>query len=363
MELAGEHAVIMKFNSGKSGVTLVEMMVALGIFGLLIAMTSSSISSMIRQFRVENTKVLMRDLAENVRFNLSDPENIWASASQDFSTGNAGLKTCVTENASPLCVITNEKMQKKFNLKRRLPDGSVEDFSGTYDIKGRPCGGVSNQKCVFQVDTFFWATCPLASGTNEPQSQCSISDAINFRYRVSALPSVATVSGKYYAGLSGYSFPPRKKFDSDKLSFSSRMSTADIVQRANQNKCGTGKVQLGYDTRGLPICRCIGHESVAVSPSAVCPSTKCGKNQFAIGFKSDGTLNCEDISQCTTDSQTCKCLTITLDSSISGKCPNGYWMRSIDFGQCYARSNKDKGSGEIVECDRNTAQCCNVGIF
>jgi Tfp pilus assembly protein PilE len=363
VERVGEHAAIMKFNKGKSGVTLVETMIGLGILGLIVVIASSSIATMMRQFKVENAKSLMRDMAERVRLDLANPENMWASASQDFSPGNSNLKICVTNNASPLCVMSDEQgKQMEFNLKRRLPDGTVEDVSGSYDIKGRPCQGANNTKCVFHVKTYFWATCPLTAGTSVPQSQCDISDAINTRYIVYATPNVGSSAGNYYAGLTNYSFPPKNKFDSDKLSFATRMSTASIVQRASQEKCGAGKVQLGYDPKGLPICRCIGHENVNVSPNAICPGKSCGANQFAIGFNSDGSLNCEDISQCNADSKTCDCQTVTFNTASSGKCPNGYWMRSIDFGQCYATSSKEKGV-ETVECERNTAVCCSLGIF
>jgi len=81
-----------------------------------------------------------------------------------------------------------------------------------------------------------------------------------------------------------------------------------------------------------------------------------------IGFKDDGTIDCLDERVCSNPTMPAKCPCKIIDLTGTGDCGPGFWMVSIDYGECEATTvgKGGKGATEKVSCSRHVGRCCKL---
>jgi type II secretory pathway pseudopilin PulG len=378
-----------KSKSNSLGATLLETTIAIGILGIITLTAVVFFTSNMRQLRVEDAKSVVSDLAARLRSEASNPDNLRTSADLGEARGNKLLRDCLGAISGQACVnaATDPNLQHGFALIKLERRGSnvahpvpiagpgaigAGGFSSPayYSLRGELCNNLGVGDCVVKAEAFFWATCPL-SAANAPQSSCPVALTIHVRIRVSVDDSVSD----FYSALRGTSFPNLREFEANRTAFALSVPASDIIQKAEQNACGTGKIQVGFNTQGLPMCQCIGeYQDRTVGPSDVCNPISCPPNTYLSGFDPSKTppLKCIDISMCSSDRSSCsgfntkdcpcKCIELNPDGgSNAGQCPAGMWMTEINFGKCYATQVK-KGGNSIVRCEKDIGICCRLPI-
>lgn len=354
-------------------------MIAMSISAVVIGASVSFFTDNLRQLRVEDTKGVISDLAARLRDDAGNPDHLRTSADLGTAPGNVLLRNCLSTGCVPAA--TNPNGQRGIELIRleRTATNAIipvtvagpSEKPTYYTLRGEICDNLGVSDCLLMATASFWASCPLST-SNAPQASCPVALTIHVRVRV----FVDDGSLKdFYKSLRGASSPNRVEFNKNPLDFATSVAASDIIQKAQHNGCGPDKVQVGFDTSGVPLCQCIADfKGRTVRPSEQCSPPQCPKNSYLIGFdlsKDPAEANCLKIEECSSNrsscagfnSETCpcKCLELSPNDPNSGKCPAGMWMTEMNFGACYATAQK-KGNDNIVRCEKNIAICCRLPI-
>jgi hypothetical protein len=86
------------------------------------------------------------------------------------------------------------------------------------------------------------------------------------------------------------------------------------------------------------------------------------------GYDAAGNVICINQNVCSSMPPPPECPCFAVDLTVTGDCDNpsvagdeGYWLVSIDYGECWAETNKSgKGGAEKVRCDRHVGRCCKL---
>jgi type II secretory pathway pseudopilin PulG len=362
------------------GATLLEVIVALGLLGIIIAAISTFMSDQfITSSRHSESRTQQR-VADRIRQIISDPDNIRASI--DYGI-NPSLRDCVYTTGA--CTATVQgAYANPFDLYQATTD-SMGTQSGVhvgggihYDKKGEICAAGS-VGCVFQVNTYFWATCDFDNTpSRRPLASCSVSRYLNFRFMIRYVPPTAPAG----SGPILKDFPPKADFESKITAFAVRMRTADVIQKLDQT-CPPNQIVKGIKVDGTPICQCRNGNnlnieanlntttSVIVDPRSnlnlTCGPQQCpNASEIMVGYKPNGDIKCINQTECGNPSSPvyshCPCFTTAVNSTTGyGDCGTGYWMVNFQFGVCRGVTTKKAGP-EVVECDDNEIRCCKLDI-
>jgi hypothetical protein len=368
------------FRSFHAGTTLLEVVVALGILAVIVAGLSTFLGNQIITSGRQNESRTQLRLADRIRETISDPDNIRASI--DYGT-NPMLRNCVY-STGPCDATVQSAYANPFDLYQATTDGAgvqsgVHVGGGVhYDKKGDICTA-GTVGCIFQVNTYFWATCDFDNtATRKPLSSCSVSRYLNFRFMVRYVPPTPPPAG----GPKLKHYPPQGDFEGNVTAFAVRMRTADVIQKLDQT-CPPNQIVKGIKTDGTPICQCRNGNklnieanlntttSVIIDPRSnlnlSCGPQQCpNANDIMVGYKPDGDIKCINQNECGNPASPvysqCPCFTTAVNSTTGyGDCGPGYWMVNFQFGVCRGVTTKKAGP-EVVECDDNEIRCCKLDI-
>ena len=364
--------------SNSLGATLVETLIAISISAIVIAASASFFTDNLRQMRVEDTKGVISDLAARLREDASNPDHLRTSADLGTAPGNVLLRNCLSSGCIPAATDPNgQRGIDLIRLERTATNAVVpvtiagpKEKPTYYTLRGEICDNLGVSDCLLMATASFWASCPL-SVSNTPQASCPVALTIHVRVRV----FVDNGSVKeFYQSLRGTSFPNLFEFNKNPSAFAVSVAASDIIQKAQHNGCGLDKVQVGFDTSGVPLCQCIAEfKGRTVRPTDQCSPAQCPKNTYLQGFdpNKNPPLKCAEMEKCSQDRSSCagfdreecpcKCLELSPNDPNSGNCPAGMWMTELNFGACYATSVK-KGNDSIVRCEKNIAICCRLPV-
>jgi prepilin-type N-terminal cleavage/methylation domain-containing protein len=373
------------------GASLIEIMIALAILGIVVAGVSSFMGKQIRTSNQLKAKQTQVRLADRIRLALSDPDNIHASAVYNTGSNNQKLRSCIEDAGTcNKSALVQAAYPNPFNLYRAIknPDGSdgAEKIAGgiMYDFDGDQCAP-GDSGCVFEVSTYFWATCDFTTSNNinkarKPRTSCKISRYLNFRFMVRYIEPIGGPRG----GPRIHDFPPKTKFESDFSAFAIRLRTSDVAQKFYQ-KCEPNQIVKGIKSDGSPICQCRNGNKVNISGTAnsgsnsitkpradvaiSCGEEKCkNKYEIMIGYNTDGDIRCINQQACGDKNSSvyadCPCINTTVGNDGKGDCGAGYWMVAFEYGKCEGKTDK-KGDGSTVEtvtCSENKIRCCKLDI-
>lgn len=353
-------------------------MIAIAISAVVIGASVSFFTDNLRQLRVEDTKGVISDLAARLRDDAGNPDHLRTSADLGTAPGNLLLRNCLSSGCVPAA--TDPNRQRGIELIRLERTATNDVFPVTiagpsekptyYSLRGEICENLGVADCLLMATASFWASCPLST-SNAPQASCPVALTIHVRVRV----FVDDGSLKdFYRSLRGASSPNRVEFNKNRADFATSVAASDIIQKAQHNGCGLDKIQVGFDTSGVPLCQCISEfKGRTVRPSEQCSPAQCPKNTYLQGIdpSRNPPLKCAEIEKCSSDRSSCsgfereecpcKCLELSPDDPNSGKCPAGMWMTELNFGACYATAQK-KGNNNIVRCEKNIAICCRLPV-
>jgi type II secretory pathway pseudopilin PulG len=358
------------------GATLLETIIAIGILGAVVGAASTYFAQSGSTLRFENLKEMQGAIVGRLQSALANPEVI--NKTLDFappSTGLNQLKACILGTST--CVATAPASSWTFDLL----DANVDPSTGKpiqlagglagYDMEGNPCK-LGSPKCIFGTEVKFWATCPLDTAKNPtPLTTCPRAQYLNFKFQVRVPDAKQLFKSK---GLKLPNFPSDADYNGAEPMSAVRVRVADVLARRG-GACGKPEDYLrmvGLDKEGKPICRCIDGSS-----KTPCKPVICAKNEIMIGFKEVTTKDkatgvnittlqpqclkqkdCEDLSKTLPD--ICPCTDVDLGAS--GKCAEGFWMVGIQYGECSATTEKDKGGPETVKCTGKKGRCCKLDV-
>lgn len=207
--------MLLKKNKASTGVTLVEVMIAIALTGIITMGIAAYLSQQGQTVKKIESTLRLNSIALVVQRALRDPSVIRNSADLSSQTGNLALRNCIaplTQFVSPtLCTATNPRSQVAFELILPLKGASSPSaiekstIAGT-DVRpalykiltGEQCSRLSaTEDCNVKVRAFFWATC-APEGVDPANTQklkstpsaCSAAQTIHLRYRVSYEPKV-----------------------------------------------------------------------------------------------------------------------------------------------------------------------------
>ena len=358
----------------QKGFNLLEVMVSVGLFGLLATGVVNYFSlhqkDDQRHLLVEQRDALYKQVAQALV-----AENILYSSTKSYP-GNRALADCI--NDAVRCPGTNSERQIPFQLFKVERVKGVEKFVRQAGTTGRPRffnidlddeepKGISLNNHPFMAKAFFWSTCPIVSTTRKPGNNCLVPELLNFRVQVG--PSGPPTKG--FELLRFGNVPPDEEFKGDanlhKHAITIPMTEIRVLQ---QQSCPMGTRLLGLDDRGRVKCECRikGTEIYDQTTKRVtgCEQYVCKKNGRVIddptkwrveGFDKKGNLICKELKG--PPKPQCKNITVSKDSD----CGEGAWMTSVVFGVCKPIvAGGKKPYVKDVSCSKDRATCCWLPI-
>lgn len=354
----------------QSGMSLIELMVATAMLGIVIGTATTYYGSMHRQTNLEHLKDLQIKLASDVEAAMTTPDAIIRTAN---SPGNKPLKDCITPGVG--CGTTEPPGAEITLYNADSPPASIAGSTTNFDFDGKPCSS-GGPKCIFNPRVSFWATCPLGAG-NKPQKTCTNPVFLNFKYQVD---NIHPEANKRFKQISTY--PEKNNISNGSLRRVVRMRVSDALLRIG-DACKDGEMLTGFDINGKAICDCIVQQATwnaaqgkmipqfdgAGNP--VCGLQSCPKDSLMTGYRLDvrnvkGKQRKTIVPDCKTEkicSQNpvptgCPCKIVNLNTQ--GDCGPGFWMVSVTHGVCEGTTEKlGKDAPETVKCSEREGRCCS----
>ncbi|MFK7824048.1 MAG: type II secretion system protein [Oligoflexales bacterium] len=211
----------MTFNkNNQKGITLVELMVSIGVLSIVTTLGFTYYNQSRKNLREIQFLQVMRTIAKRLDKVSQNPEAIAFSAAQ---ASNRELANCVwtrelgsdndyrlnkirgSDTNLTFCDAIDPEKQVEFDLyvppkdldnynaeRRRISGGKNELW---YDITGKRGCNSRDPKCIINVKTYFWATCPRGANqiregvqsdsyTIPLAANCHRAQTINVRYQV-----------------------------------------------------------------------------------------------------------------------------------------------------------------------------------
>lgn len=327
----------------EKGAGLLEALVAFGVLGIVAVSVSHFYANNQRLQHKMRVRSVQETIAADVEAKLKSATSIYISL---LSSSNKDLLQCIegvgTGCSSKLTTVpTIPTDRNKFAL--LYPTGanqyqaisSVPGKSVYYNTKGQVGCTASDRLCIFEVETFFYATCPISDDKSPlvaAPSTCNNGNGaaqIHLGYEVKQTKPY-NASG---VDVTNPSIPKRTKFFS--------LTGHEILAVGGNNDCNQGAAITGYSYTGKPICQCRQPFIQAVQNGTqlsnrrgpLCnPTTDdlldCADGEVYVGLQADGTPRCEPFSS----AYDCYEVGGSLDSKIDdyyqggGDCGSDYWL-------------------------------------
>ncbi len=330
-----------------AGVTLVELMVAVGVFSVVAGGVSVFLSQQQLMVRKLQQRLQIRSIARLVERTLQNPAALRASADYGSSLGNGQLKKCLrsqgeAQATNSACSDTDFTKQVSFDLLGQLSDSSSITTSRIQRalvsgedarpalyrlVDGAPCSRDNRpdrNTCNVEVRTYFWATCaPLdtlgfanvsnldpgnlwgliffalmqRSAPTATPTTCLSAQSIHLRYQIRYVPGISQ-RGVWANTIDNY--PPDEIFyDPGKL-FSARgaitLSIAEVPRSESVATCPPNYTMTGMKG-GEPICKCLPPHKLPVgctgtSCSCTAAAKTCASNYRYRGTDATGNILC-----------------------------------------------------------------------
>lgn len=354
------------------GMTMVELIVAVGMLGIVIGTASTYFAQMNSQSNIEQLKELQIKIGRDIEANLVTPDAI--KVTSEFA-GNEALNDCLTPGRT--CRITEPPGSSITIFNASVPPETVAGPAQGYDFDGKPCT-IGMPRCIFNPQVKFWATCPLGAG-NRPTATCTAPVFLNFKYQIDNVHKEKSSRMKQIG-----SYPKAGVLTSSDTTFVTRLRVADVLARTG-GTCGAGLMLTGFDTNGKPKCECLVQETRFVGGQAVpqfhangdpvCGTQACPAGSLMIGFRLDtrtvkGVKRNTIVPDCRTeaycsekDTVPAGCPCKIVDLSTDGDCGPGFWMVNITQGLCEGTHEKHgKAAPETVKCSQKKGRCCSFEL-
>ena len=412
--------MFVKRNRKSSGVTLVEVSIAIAVTGIVVMAIAAYLSQQQKSVKLLESTLRMTSIAQAVQRALADPAVISFSAYNGHGPGNMQLQNCIAPpsskfnsktlkwNNAPFCTATNPAAQVSFDLilpikggapitpaavEKNTVAGSSNNPALYKILDGTTCArGTNSPACNLKVTAHFWATCPpVQSGIGNFQSQtgvaggtknyqgpggpqftgaiCPAAQSINLRFQVAYAPGPGADLKNV---LKIPNIPPDKIFKAQPTFGAITIPVNTIPGPANPLLfCPTNSTLIGVKN-GVPECQCMFPYKKA--PGCVAGETcacidvdkTCTANERYRGIN----INTGDIICCPV-----YCVDVKVDSS-SGPagCGIGGWIESITPEYVpppptVAPTNPSAASGggaappplQIVQSSCGATQLCQLG--
>lgn len=371
--------MFLKKNKNKElGITLVELMIGLGIAGMISVGVATYLSQQQRTVKQLKSNLRMTTIARQVQRAISDPKVISFSAGQagqqGVGPGNIALLNCIKSVSQSLadktsCTSTDPQKQISFDLILPIKGGApaytlaerdqntiaghdvgvspgpalYKMLDGTHCTRSSVTATGGNaaplKGCNIQVRAFFWATCPGAvpfSGDvlqTTPQApdfaapSCPTAQTLHLHYQVS------------YTGVGEGSYKLlTSNIPDDKVFYepgTKKPSTAGAITISVSSLppptstplfCPTNSTMTGV-VNGQPVCKCMyPYKAVAgctglLGPCACTDVQKtCSPEQRYRGIDTSGNTICCDV----------KCEWRDVNPAMPGSgCRQGGWVEEI----------------------------------
>ena len=334
----------------QKGITVLELLVAVGILSVVTGIGLTYYVKSRKNLREVRFVQVMRVIAKRVEKLSQNPEAIAFSAAQST---NSKLANCVwtrelgsgkdygvdkiRDSAKPLtnCDAVNPNEQQGFNLyvppkklsdyeleSRKISGGANYDNGVWYDVRGkRGCDPDRDPKrCIIQVKTYFWATCPRGANDirrkvqnknyNAPlNASCYRAQSINIRYQVRHVHrprSAYDIEERVQLRRQLPNIPRDKTFWLNGVPKSSEhtpehASPMDVAQLGRYSdytgSCGPNYTLIEVKD-SIPNCKCLPpyrEKEYALSKVCVLEGHKCRSDERYMGTRINGEPICEPV--------------------------------------------------------------------
>lgn len=384
----------------QKGITLVELMVALGILSMVSAIGFTYYNTTRNNLREVQFAQVMRTIAKDLEQLAQNPSAIAFSARRG-SAGNLNLANCIERNPiqstielqrqiardpdapTTVCDSVDPNRQVPFDLyvppkdpdnfqaERRRVSGGGNTPEVWYDVNGKRGCLRSNPKCVIRARTYFWANCPRRANEirTEIQAQgdflvpldntCLRAQSVNIRYQVSHVPSDSeNDGGKKQFRRTMPSIPRDEGFwqvgnpgvDRHNPNHSYAIDVAQLGRYADEiGECKENETLIEVRD-SQPICRCLPPFRALGGLAGACTldNHQCGPDERYIGVCFRATCNApngqEVVNQGDPLCQPVNCQTRTVQG-FEFTCGANGWLSEI-------RSNpsRDPVTGQTYNC-------------
>ena len=236
-------------KNNQIGTTLVEILVAMTIFGVITMSIAEFFRSTEKSKKKLHVKRVMESLSENLYNKVSTPFSVYISLAD---TKNTDLINCVERPSS--CSAVSQETALGFSLFYQTSEGGVSAISGPlienglssdsvcYDTNGASCscdGDSSEASCVFIAETSFYVRCEKAQNGQCDKEASSIHLSYRVRQKENSLKSL---------GNEMKNLPEREFFVHHPLDsvFDSRFNS----------QCNLGAAITGFSKTGRALCEC-----------------------------------------------------------------------------------------------------------
>lgn len=355
------------------GTTLVEILVAMSIFGIVVMGIAEFFRNTEKMKRKLYVKTVMERISRDIHYKIKNPFSIYLSL---LDQENTNLMTCVYGTGAN-CEYTNPATSSGFRLSYRNSltstdyaaaptsgtDEEVSELGVCYDTNGAfcDCGESSEEKttpCVFAAETYFYVSCPSEDGSLKCNDGAT---SVHVAYRVKQIEGTLRRFG-------------RKVKDLPHREFYVHHSAKSIFNPRFNSECNTGAVVIGFGPKGRALCDCVGEYEYAGYDNNRGPICKKPSDlQYECpDYEVPISLNANQEIQCLTFDEAYECETY-VGSYASEPCPVGYWLQkynritckfhckvdSRDGGEC---SNLET-SGETTENQKDGTNGAKTGVW
>tara|TARA_A100001015_G_scaffold274618_1_gene331156 strand:- start:365 stop:1576 length:1212 start_codon:yes stop_codon:yes gene_type:complete len=311
---------------------------------------------------------VQESIANDVENKLQTPTAIYISL---FNTDNKDLINCVigTEkecSGKHTRIPKSDNDRNYFTLMYPTSEATSEAMSGDiyYSNRGKRNCKPKDPTCIFQVKTFFYATCPegveiiadaFATKTGERPSKCQRAEEIHLGYRV--------IQKKLYSGSertkkssqskqSGKVLPPIPKHV-----YYYTIPIAQILGPKLNSKCNPGAIVSGYDGSGEATCLCTSpyvpsgdyNARGEVCAEVTMEELTCPPGEVFRGLDELGLPLCFNQE----DAYDCQIKEGAEFWNSDGGCGSEYWIRLHQRSQCAIHCTIGKGGGSCNADEAN----------
>lgn len=328
----------------QSGVTLIEILVVVGIMGVIGLAVGFQLKSLDEtRYRIEAMST--RD-ALNLRIRRTiSKANLTYSAQNIVDGGNTDLLACVDDDSATVCSQTNVLQQQSFVLaypvdgQPRLVSGSAMS-PASYNHNGKLCTDPTNCHPEWESRTYFTAICPGSQATCPKAAYIQA----RFHLRNVSLRKLRTLP----------SVPPDDDFNDPNKPTLGMISIKLDTEEAS-SPCNANSVVTKVSSNGNVSCSCLpGANQTGTSgnqPVCELQDLRCPNNKKPIGYTKEMQPICVD--------ERLNCKEIRTGQTCAG------FINGVRVGGCVtslAPSKKKKGDTDnSATCDEDFYVCCLPG--
>lgn len=362
--------ILAKQASYSQGYSLLEILIALAIIGIVAAGSMKFVGEIVEQRRIVNLQIAKSRIINQMETALKDPRNIQSAL--EYLTGanrvnNLNFARCL--DPSDMCEsgYTDPATMKPMDYHMFGGFDRIQ-LNGNWSKEGNPnCATPTAESCPFESKVYFWFTCnrdrsapalPVTSGCRGPSH-------VNLVFTLA--PTDLEVQKNWNVEFYYPERPPSQTTPvSDPARYAVRISSKDAASAAQS--CPSDQYIDGLDPSGRIICKCLSHKQQKDAGGAdlkdslgrpVCADIRCLDNEIFIGFDTDSNGEWKPVCVNAFDPRHCYDINILSET----ECHEGYWLTSVNIGACEipdAANKKKKAGADIpeIQCANDSARCC-----